>query len=863
MTDRYQIISTLSSGGNGSVHRAWDKSKNQDVALKRLHAGPEQALLLEREARVLYGLRHPSIVTVTDFGKDEEGAWMVMEWVKGKSLEEIVSKNGPLPMEEFDVLVRQTLAALQAAHEAGVMHRDVKPENLLMPWDAKKGLQVKLIDFGLAGEASGQPAKAEGSVHYMAPELFGNAIVDLRADLYALGAVFYFALTGRPPFEGETGPQVIVAHLYHRCKPLAELRPDLPDALCAWVDRLMSMQPADRPTSAAEALEMYDMTHAEPAVALAVAEDEEPVLLAPVLEDEEEVEAAPQPAAEDEPAYAPAPGQELEQEPEPEPPAEEPARTEPVSYLEEPAPAAVPAPERAPAPAARAETARRMPAHRPAADKAAAPKTKGGGFRLTLGFIVIACLVILVAQFGVISYFKYAGRETKLRRLEQMAAEARPTGSDLDIAMLLEYLSDTKERPRAGDVLARVQGGSYIDSMILEHLPKVAQFPACTELVKIIGHRGLTSAFDEVIKLTSDPRVEVRQAAWTALGNITTPNRVPDLLQGVKPRGPSDRKVLVEALVALVSQAQDSTAMTRPILQGWQAAKENPDLRSLLLDVLSQVGGPETLPIVAEAVADPSTEVRQAAIYALAQYPTHDLLPVLTARLPEETDTTCRMYLILAAIELIPKPGPSSQEVLARHAQSLYANAKDGDERRRALEAVSAVVAPATARFYETFAQEGDPKLRAEARNLGQAFRFRLEKIVPVTPQEPSTLLAEKAMYTLGGNVVLDEGALIGWRAVQDGASWLVQLPDAGEYEIAVYQSHPEEECGTYEVLLASTTLLTAVVKTESAADFKGFVVGNATVPEAGTYRLLVRPKKIPEGQELFRIQKLVVKRVK
>lgn len=857
MTDRYQIISTLASGGNGSVHRAWDKSKNQDVALKRLHAGPEQALLLEREARVLYGLRHPSIVTVTDFGRDEEGAWMVMEWVKGKSLEEVVSKNGPLPMEEFDVLVRQTLSALQAAHEAGVMHRDVKPENLLMPWDAKKGLQVKLIDFGLAGEASGEPAKAEGSVHYMAPELFGNALVDLRADLYALGAVFYFALAGRPPFEGETGPQVIVAHLYHRCTPLAELRPDLPDALCAWVDRLMSMQPADRPASAAEALDQYETTHAEPAVALAVVEDEEPVLLAPVVEeDEAEATPDPAPAPEDEPAYdAPAPAHEREYEPEPDLPVEEPAR------------AAVPAPvaERAPAPAARVETARRMPAHTPAspAAKAAAPKAQGGRFRLTLGFIVIASLVILVAQFGVISYFKYAGRETKLRRLEQMAGEARPTGSDLDVTMLLEYLSDTKERPRAGEVLARVQGGSYIDSMILDHLPTVIQFPACAELVKIIGRRGLTGAFDEVLKLTSDPRVEVRQAAWTALGNITTPDRVPDLLKGVKPRGPSDQKVLVEALVALVSQAQDATATTRPILQGWQAAKDNPELRSLLLEVLSQVGGPETLPIVAEAVADPSTEVRQAAIYALAQYPTHDLLPVLTARLPEETDPTCRMYLILAAIELIPKPGPSSQEVLARHAQSLYANAKDGDERRRALEAVSAVVAPATARFYETFAQEGDPKLRAEARNLGQAFRFRLEKIVPVTPQEPSTLPAEKAGYVLGGNVVLDEGALIGWRAMQDGASWLVQLPDAGEYEIAVYQSHPEEECGTYEVLLASKTLLTAVVKTESAADFKGFVVGTASVPEAGTYRLLVRPKKIPEGQELFRIQKLVVKRVK
>ena len=176
------------------------------------------------------------------------------------------------------------------------------------------------------------------------------------------------------------------------------------------------------------------------------------------------------------------------------------------------------------------------------------------------------------------------------------------------------------------------------------------------------------------------------------------------------------------------------------------------------------------------------------------------------------------------------------------------------------LSVLSRIIAPGTATFFEEFSNSSDGSLREEAKDLAKAFREKLEQVISVPPGDKGTLPADKADYRLGGSVTHDEDALINWTDEDDWASWLVELPSNGDYEIQIYQSHPSELLGTYEVLLAGQTLLTAVVKTDSDKDYKGFVVGTIHVEKPGIYRLRLRPKTIPPDSELFRVQKMVVK---
>lgn len=271
MSDRYELREQIGEGGLGTVHRAYDRNLDREVAVKRvstsaLGAGEDSAnmaLALLKEARTLSALMHPNIVTVFDAGEDDEGPYVVMELLKGETLEATVQR-GALPYEDFEQLVQQALEGMIAAQAADLVHRDMKPANLMVIWLPSGKFQIKILDFGLAQfgkqpriESGTRPASMLGSIYFMAPEQFENKEVDARTDLYSLGAVFYFALTGRYPFRGETAPQVMASHLQHVYTPLGKLRPDLPAWLPDWIDKLMSRQPDDRPANAVEALDLF------------------------------------------------------------------------------------------------------------------------------------------------------------------------------------------------------------------------------------------------------------------------------------------------------------------------------------------------------------------------------------------------------------------------------------------------------------------------------------------------------------------------------------------------------------------------------------------------------------------------------
>lgn len=259
---RYIVDRELGRGGVGAVHLAYDVQLERWIAIKRIHADSHEALTRSQaaiaEAKRLASIQHPNIVTVFDFVSEGDDVFVIMEFLPGHTLDEL---PGPLSVPDFLNLARQALEGLDAAHAHGMIHRDIKPGNIMLTGLASGGFQVKLLDFGLA-KVIDTPAMQTidhsgsllGSIHTMAPEQFEQLPLDQRTDLYSLGCVLYRALTLSEAFSGDTVAAVMNSHLQHRFEPLSVRRPDVPPAVSAWLEKMFARDPSERPASAREAL---------------------------------------------------------------------------------------------------------------------------------------------------------------------------------------------------------------------------------------------------------------------------------------------------------------------------------------------------------------------------------------------------------------------------------------------------------------------------------------------------------------------------------------------------------------------------------------------------------------------------------
>jgi serine/threonine protein kinase len=253
----FSILHRLGVGGMSEVYLAFQESLHRHVALKVMRADfvgssdHEQRFL--QEARAVASLMHPNIVQVYDVGKFESIHYIAQEYVPGSNLHAYIQRRGALPLAESVSILWQATAALQKAASIGLVHRDIKPDNLLLTPDG----EVKVADFGLA-RARGQSQNLTavgvtlGTPLYMSPEQIQGLTVDSRSDLYSLGATAYHMLSGRPPFAGETALALAMQHLQAEPTSLKELRPDLPSSLVKIVHRLLAKSPDERFASAAE-----------------------------------------------------------------------------------------------------------------------------------------------------------------------------------------------------------------------------------------------------------------------------------------------------------------------------------------------------------------------------------------------------------------------------------------------------------------------------------------------------------------------------------------------------------------------------------------------------------------------------------
>ena len=297
LAGKYRIEARLNEGGMGTVYRGTHVLMDKTVAIKVLRpslAADEKIVArFSREARAASRISHPNALSVTDFGEDESGhVFLVMEYLSGKTLKHVIREEGPLPLARVVDIARQIGDALHAAHEQGVVHRDLKSDNIMLI-DTMTGDHAKVLDFGIAkiNEPEGAvdtnltaPNLVIGTPQYMSPEQCSqDAEIDARSDIYSFGVILFEMLVGHVPFSGDSPTMVMMKHLQDPVPSVMEERSDLPASVARVVARAMAKVPRNRYQNVAELVE--DLTIAS-GMTIHRLGPVEPVTPPPVVHDE-------------------------------------------------------------------------------------------------------------------------------------------------------------------------------------------------------------------------------------------------------------------------------------------------------------------------------------------------------------------------------------------------------------------------------------------------------------------------------------------------------------------------------------------------------------------------------------------------
>ena len=266
----YRIVEKVGEGGMGTVYRAVDLMLEREVAIKairpELSREPEIVERFRAEAKMLARLSHPAIATIYSFFVEGEDLFLAMEFVRGRSLSHLLQSAGPLPWERAVPLLAGALDGIDQAHRVGIVHRDLKSDNLMV---SESGT-VKVMDFGIArligSSRLTRTGLLVGTLHYMAPEQIRGEEVDRRTDVYALGAVLYEMLTGRVPFQGASDYAVLKAHVEENPAPPSAAMPGLPSWLDDAILKALAKAPAER-FQTVEALRLFLLGQGSPAAA--------------------------------------------------------------------------------------------------------------------------------------------------------------------------------------------------------------------------------------------------------------------------------------------------------------------------------------------------------------------------------------------------------------------------------------------------------------------------------------------------------------------------------------------------------------------------------------------------------------------
>jgi serine/threonine-protein kinase len=279
LASKYRIEELINEGGMGAVYRGTHILMDKTVAVKVLHpslaADDKIVARFSREAKAASRISHPHALNVTDFGEDEGGiVFLVMEYLRGKTLKEVIHEDGPMPLSRAVEIIRQVCGALEAAHTEGVVHRDLKSDNIMLVDINGGGDWAKVLDFGIAKitEKVGQdpgltaPNLIIGTPQYMSPEQCSQASeIDSRSDIYSLGIIIYEMLAGHVPFTGESPTAIMMKHLQDAPPSILEERKDLPASVGRVVAHALAKRPEDRFQTVSELSDNLALAAEDPA----------------------------------------------------------------------------------------------------------------------------------------------------------------------------------------------------------------------------------------------------------------------------------------------------------------------------------------------------------------------------------------------------------------------------------------------------------------------------------------------------------------------------------------------------------------------------------------------------------------------
>lgn len=825
MSDRYKIEEEIGEGGEGAVFKAYDSVLKRHVALKRVltkdrgtaEEVEKAANALVAEAQNLSALNHPNIVTVYDVGKDEEGGFVVMELIKGETLDDVV-KRGVLTEEDFQRFARQTMEALMAAQEINMVHRDLKPGNVMMVWLPGGRFQAKILDFGLAKfsevpslQTLGFDDSVKGSIYFMAPEQFERAELDERTDLYAMGCVYYFALTGKHPFGGESMTMVMVSHLQHQVVSLEKLRPDLSPTLCQWVMWLINRDIDTRPESAEVALNHFPQNQ--------TAAQQQDLTSLPVNKERSGLTEGVQVVLPTQSARAPTGMVVL-------PDGQEAASVEPfdeAKYDEE------------------------FPSEN--------PREKRGGLG---AFVGVGLLVAGLGYFGWSMLVEdgegdAGGGETaqgvgqpavdnsQINRLEELAGKARPAGTAQDVDLALVFLASKEatgeQKRKARKVLAELEG-SGVDEAILDKMKKTrvsAERVALGQALAARGVEGSVPVLVGAIQAAKDEadRMEIMEALSTV---VSTKNLQPVIDSLKKDHSPAFRNALEQVVASAFRRIPASQENLAPLMDRLDTARGKE--RASLWRILGLRGGlvvTKKLEQVFLREKHDADSLRDA-MGALVVIRTPRVVNLLNTVFSTTQDGQLKEMAADALTHAVTVPSNDRLDVRSFWWQlALKAVTQEGE-------------------LHQVFSSIADytyPKTVVFLQSMGNSRTFRsysekaLEKVQRLDQEAPllgaGEWMAVRQSFSGEGGAGFDpeEKVVTEWIDPGTWFIWHFKVKEAGAYQVEVLQSMVGGEESQFSIIIGESILTGKARDTGDWTDYQPVALSGSVELEAGKLNVM------------------------
>lgn len=808
---RYKIEEKIGAGGIGAVYQAYDNHLGRKVALKRMlppdaseasedTGEVEAAENLMNEAKVLSALQHPNIVTVYDIGTDDEGGFVVMELLDGETLDETIGR-GVLTMEDFGEVVTQTLEAMIAAQDLHLVHRDLKPSNVMVIWLPSEKFQLKILDFGLAKfskkpsvQTSDQGDAIMGSIYFMAPEQFERGELDARTDMYSLGCIYYYTLTGQYPFRGDTAAQVMASHLQGNYTPLEKYRPDLPSWMAEWVMWLLQRNMEERPETAKQALDYFNAQTSPLAEARLAAQAPVQAVAAPTMP----VRAG---SAEDSAG---------------------------VQVVQAPSAGAAPPPGYQPP--------------KPGGASARKGASSSGKISKTTWVVILvsAMSILLIGGYVIIKRGAEIKRQNELTRILE---QEEKVGDPATVRFLLEFYRPGNSKlvkDGVSQALSELKGDG-VSQEIMRQMDSFSGLErvALVKILTIRGHEDAVPKLLEYVATSRDP--ELRTHSLNGIRLMGDPSQAGELLAILEGTDEEQVRQALERALVTMYRAQDSDqkrtgAVIRRLEEGNLEAAD----RQSLLRVLGYLGGEKALEFFTNALSNQPKDYQFEVLSALMHWPDHTAAPIIADLGLSTDDVALKAGAARAYARLIKIPAPREPEDTKQMLDNLWSIADAKRDQALLFDILSRIPQDWASEYAGEYAEDKafGPYAKRAQETIGKA----ISEVPLLVPGEMLGAPVAKTDGAGGAYIGEESQAVVNWTNPETWVYWDFSLEEAGTYAVALTLSSKEEAGSEFNVIVGNQLLSGAVRDTRGEDNYIDVDVGAVSFEEPGIYRIAVKP---------------------